>query len=68
MTRYILHDTYGAPQCGTDVTIFDEWFELDYFLDDNPDVIERIEQGYAWLTETYDEALTADTIYSEVYA
>ena len=49
--RYIIQDTYGAPQSGLDEIEFDEWYELDEYLDEHPDVAERIEQGYAAVIE-----------------
>lgn len=48
---YEIHDTYGAPQCGCEIIRFEEWYELEEYLDANPDVMERIEGGYAAIKE-----------------
>lgn len=50
-THYYIDDTYEAPQAGSDRVEFDEWWELEEYLDDNPDVRERIEDGYATIGE-----------------
>lgn len=42
-----IHDSYGYPQCGCEITTFDEWYELEEYIDANPDVLERIYEGYA---------------------
>lgn len=49
--QYAIHDSYGSPQAGNDVTKFEEWYELEEYLDENPDVMERIEEGYARIVE-----------------
>ena len=49
--QYAVEDTYGAPQAGVDVKKFQEWYELEEYLDQNPDVEERIEEGYARIVE-----------------
>lgn len=48
---YKLIDTYEAPQCTPDVITFETWCELQEYLDENPDVMDRIENGYAFITE-----------------
>lgn len=48
---YIIEDSYGAPQAGYDVIEFDDWHEVEEYLDENPDVAERIEDGYAIIKE-----------------
>lgn len=48
---YEIHDTHGAPQCGCEVLRFEEWWELDEYIDGNPDVYERICDGYALIEE-----------------
>lgn len=45
--RYEIQDSYGAPQCGVESVKFEEWYELESYLDDNPDVYERVKDGYA---------------------
>lgn len=50
-SKYEIHDTRGIPQAGEDVYQFDEWYEVEDFLDQNPDVQERIDEGYATITE-----------------
>lgn len=49
--RYCIIDTRGIPQCGAAYIFFDAWFELDYYLDENPDIMERISEGYAIIQE-----------------
>lgn len=51
-THYILEDTYEAPQAGSDVLEFNSYDELINYLDDNPDVMDRICDGYAYVKET----------------
>lgn len=48
---YKLTDTYEAPQCTPEVLTFENWYELQDYLDSNPDVVYRIENGYAFITE-----------------
>lgn len=48
---YKLTDTYGVPQCTPEVLTFETWYELDEYLDSNPDVMDRIENGYAFISE-----------------
>lgn len=50
-SKYEIHDTNGTPQAGEDVYRFDEWYEVEDFLDQNPDVQERIDEGYATIAE-----------------
>lgn len=49
--RYAIEDTRGLPQAGVDVQKFEEWYELEEYLDENPDVMERIQDGYATIVE-----------------
>ena len=51
--KYKLEDSYGAPQAGCDIKYFSEWYELEEYLEDNPDVEERISEGYATIKERY---------------
>lgn len=48
---YKLIDTYETPHCTLEVLTFETWYELDEYLDSNPDVMDRIENGYAFITE-----------------
>ena len=48
---YEIHDTHGAPQCGCEVIAFYEWWELVEYLDEHPDVVERIKEMYATIVE-----------------
>lgn len=48
---YEIHDTYGAPQCGCEVTRFAEWWEVEEYLDRYPGVMERVHDMYATITE-----------------
>lgn len=54
---YKLHDTYGAPQAGCETQCFDTRDELDDYLAANPDVEERIAEGYATI-ESCDSLVT----------
>lgn len=51
MAKFVIQDTYGAPQCGMDEIEFDEWYEVEEYLGEHPDVIERIDSGYATIIE-----------------
>lgn len=45
---YIVKDNRGLSQCGNyDEYTFSEFWELEEFLDDNPDIMERIRDQYA---------------------
>lgn len=49
---YIVKDNCGFPQCGNyDEYTFSEFWELEEFLDDNPDIMERIQDQYAVIIE-----------------
>lgn len=49
--QYSIEDTHGTPQAGLEVLDFETWDELQEYLDENPDVQERIEEGYATIKE-----------------
>lgn len=46
---YELHDSYGAPQAGAEITKFDNYRELIEYIESNPDVQDRIDRGYAYI-------------------
>lgn len=49
---YIVKDSCGLSQCGNyDEYTFSEFRELEEFLGDNPDIMERIRQQYAVIIE-----------------
>ena len=48
---YILKDTCGLPQCGSISTCFDDWYELQDYIEDDEELLERLEQGYAVIVE-----------------
>lgn len=50
-TKYVLEDTYGAPQAGVDTIEFDSIYDVQDYLDENPDVQDRINEGYAGVYE-----------------
>lgn len=58
-SSYRIEDSYGAPQAGVDVKEFDEYYEMQDYLDENPDVMERIEEGYATVVEASLDGLDA---------
>lgn len=49
--KYVIEDTYGAPQAGVDVKEFATYEELEEYLDNNPDVQDRMDEGYAIIKE-----------------
>jgi len=49
--KYEIHDSHGAPQCGCEIVTFDTCWDLDDYLDEHPDVYERISDGYATIVE-----------------
>lgn len=51
-SSYKIEDSYGAPQAGVDVKEFSEYYELEEYLDENPDVADRIAEGYARIVES----------------
>ena len=48
---YEIHDSHGAPQCGCETIRFDEWWEVEDYLDLNPEVADRIAEMYAEIVE-----------------
>ena len=48
---YEVLDTHGVPQCGCEILRFEEFWEVIEYIDENPDVMERIEDGYATIRE-----------------
>ena len=59
---YEIHDSHGAPQCGCEIIRFEEWYEVEEYLDEHPDVMERIDQMYATIVEVVDEDEYADIL------
>lgn len=49
--QYSIEDTHGTPQAGLEVLDFETWDELQEYLDENPDVQKRVEEGYATIKE-----------------
>ena len=49
--KYVVEDTYGAPQAGVDVKEFATYEDLEEYLEANPDVQERMSEGYALIKE-----------------
>lgn len=50
--QYQIQDNRGLPQTGLmDTYNFEEWWEVEEFLDNNPDVYEDIENGYATVVQ-----------------
>jgi hypothetical protein len=43
----MLEDTCGVPQCGLDIKVFKDLNELIEYLDEHPEVYDRIVEGYA---------------------
>lgn len=48
---YEIHDSYGVPQCGVDIKSFDDWYELQEYIEVHEDVYNRICEGYAIIIE-----------------
>lgn len=48
---YCLEDSHEAPQCGVNRCYFQDWDGVEAFLAENPDVAERIADGYALIRE-----------------
>lgn len=49
--KYEIHDSHGAPQCGCEIVKFDSDWDMDDYLEEHPDVYERIREGYATVVE-----------------
>ena len=49
--QYSIEDTHELPQAGIEVLDFETWDELQEYLDENPDVQKRIQEGYATIKE-----------------
>lgn len=68
---YKIEDTFGAPQAGVDVQYFETWADLEDYLEDNPDVEDRISEGYARISEcgveAASEVVAADDEYPKGY-
>lgn len=48
---YAIEDTRGLPQCGCETRKFEDWGEIEEYLEENPDVNKRIQDGYAQIVE-----------------
>ena len=59
---YEIHDGHGAPQYGCEIIRFEEWGEMEEYLDEHPDVMERIDQMDATIVEVVDEDEYADIL------
>lgn len=46
---YEIRDTYGAPQCGCNVKRFTEWYDVEEYIEMNPDVMERLDSYDAFI-------------------
>lgn len=51
--KYEIHDTFGAPQCGCEIYKFDNYNDMIDFLEENEEVLNRLEEGYAIIKEKY---------------
>lgn len=49
--QYRIEDSYGAPQAGVDVKEFETYEDLEDYLEANPDVQDRMAEGYAIIKE-----------------
>lgn len=49
--QYQIQESFGTPQAGCSYFNFEEWYELEEFLDEFPVVQEDIENGYATIVE-----------------
>lgn len=48
---FSIQDSYGAPQCGIESKYFESWEGVARYLELNPDVLQRINDGYAVIKE-----------------
>lgn len=49
-TMFEIHDSYGVPQCGYEVTKYETWEDVEeYFAND--EALERLALGYAIIIE-----------------
>lgn len=48
---YRIIDTYGVPQCGSETKEFEQWWELEEYIEETEGVSERIGNGYAFIEE-----------------
>lgn len=49
--KYQILESWGAPQAGCEFFNFEEWYEVEEFLEEFPVVQEDIENGYATIKE-----------------
>lgn len=49
--QYQIQESFGTPQAGYTCFNFEEWYELEEFLDEFPVVQDDIENGYATIVE-----------------
>ena len=49
--RYKFSNTHGVPQAGVEVIEFDDYDEFQEYLDENPEIQDDIDNGYARLEE-----------------
>lgn len=44
---YRIIDSWWAPQGKPEVTYFEEWYEVEEYIDNTPELFDRIMEGYA---------------------
>lgn len=49
--KYQIQECFGAPQAGCSFFNFEEWYEVEDFLDEFPVVQQDIEDGYALIKD-----------------
>ena len=48
---WAIEDTFGAPQAGVDVQKFETYNDLELYIEEHPEVGDRIHEGYAMIKE-----------------
>ena len=49
--KYQVQECFGAPQAGCSFFNFEEWYEVEEFLDRFPFIMDDIDEGYALIKE-----------------
>lgn len=65
---YEIHDSHGMPQCGCDVKRFTEWYDVEEYVEMNPNIMERFDEMYATIIERHEPCYMMETSEYPFYA
>ena len=60
--KYIIQDSHWMPQAGCESIGFEEWYEVEEFIESDPGFMERLENGYATIVEAPGEGVEEELL------